>query len=169
MTKLKATKTIFLSVAMLAAGLLQTGAVAEPLKRLPRHTVPLSATELRKLYADKTWNWEAGGARFIGKDRKLIAYSEDGGVPTIAEGRWQVNNQGRLCMVAVWVTKEARAKAKSCFRLVRDRGTIYQRREPKGNWYVLKTFMPKPDDEFNKFVSEDTISSNLERIKQGLK
>lgn len=153
-----------LGLAMLS--LLATAAQAE---YLPKNTVPLTAKEMRKIYANKTWQWESGGGRFIAKKRRFLAYSEEGGVPTFAEGSWEVNNEGRLCMVAVWVSREGKAPARSCFRLVRDRGTVYQRREPKGTWFILRTFIPKPEDEARKLVSEDTVSPNVKRLKAALK
>ena len=135
---------------------------------LPRNTVPVTAHELRQIYGDKTWQWSAGGARFIGKDRRLIAFSEKPGKPTFAEGRWKIDNDGRLCLVAVWVTKEGGAPANTCFQHVRDHGTIYQRREPSGNWYIFKTFRPKPEDEHAKLTKEDTVSPNMDRLKKSL-
>jgi hypothetical protein len=168
MNKMKRMSAIVLSIATLITGSWLTDAYGQPM-RLPKNTVPLTANEVRAIYSDKTWKWEAGGGRFIAKNRKFIAYSEEGGIPAIAEGRWQVNDQGRLCMVAMWETKDGRSRAKSCFRLVRDRGTIYQRREPKGNWFVLKSYKPKPDDEFHKLVADDTVTSNIKRFKATVK
>ncbi|URK89099.1 DUF995 domain-containing protein (plasmid) [Rhizobium sp. RCAM05350] len=135
---------------------------------LPKKTVPVTAHELRQIYSDKTWKWSAGGARFIGEGRRLIAFSEKPGKATFAEGRWKIYNNGRLCLVAVWVTQEGSAPANTCFRHVRDRGTIYQRREPDGDWYIFKTFRPKPGDEYAKLVKEDTVSPNMDRLKKSL-
>jgi hypothetical protein len=169
MKKMLKQSAVFLSIASMAAAAWLATAQAQPANRLPKNTVPLTASEMRAIYADKTWKWTAGGGRFLTKNRKFIAYSEEGGKPTFAEGRWEVNDRGRLCMVAVWITKEGRAPARSCYRLVRDLGTIYQRREPKGSWFVLRTFKPRPGDEVNKFVSEDTVSPNIKRLKATLK
>ncbi|OJU71755.1 MAG: hypothetical protein BGO05_25315 [Rhizobiales bacterium 63-7] len=149
--------------------ILGLAAKAEAIERLPKNTVPLTADEVRRLYADKTWQWSAGAGRFIAKDRRFIAYSEEGGKPTIAEGRWEVTDHGRLCMNAVWSTPQDKARNRTCFRLVRDRGTVYQRREPKGNWFVLRSFKPRPEDEAHKLVAQDTVSPNIERLKPGMK
>ena len=167
MTKAARFGAILLSIASLAAGSWLASAHAQPMNPLPKKTVPLTPGEVRAIYADKTWTWSTGGGRFISKGRKFIAYSEKDGLSTIAEGRWTVET-GRLCMVAVWVTKLGKAPKTSCFQLVRDRGTIYQRREPKGNWFILRTFKPKPNDELNKFVTEDTVTPNIQRLKTAL-
>lgn len=169
MSKMTKIGTMLLSVALVATNAWPIGAIAQPFNGLPKHTTPLAAQEVRALYSDKTWQWEAGGGRFMAKNREFIAYSEKGGVPTIAKGRWEVTDRGRLCMVATWITKEGQSKARSCFKLVRDRGTIYQRREPDGKWYILRTFKPKPDDEFHKLVAEDTITPNIKRLEPSLK
>ncbi|OBZ92145.1 hypothetical protein ADU59_28270 [Pararhizobium polonicum] len=148
-------------------GILPTTVLAQP-NILPKKTVPVTAHELRQIYSDKTWKWSAGGARFIGKGRRLVAFSERPGKATFAEGRWKIDNNGRLCLVAVWVTREGSAPANTCFLHVRDRGTIYQRREPNGDWYIFKTYKSKPEDEYAKLVKEDTISPNMDRLKKSL-
>ncbi|WP_455273830.1 DUF995 domain-containing protein [Rhizobium herbae] len=165
MNKVARVGAIALSIGGVLIGTLLTPAHAEP-NILPKKTVPLTAHELRVIYSDKTWKWSTGGARFIGEGRRLIAVSEKPGKATFAEGRWRLDNNGNLCLVAVWVTQEGSAPANTCFRHVRDRGTIYQRREPDGNWYIFKTFRPKPGDEYAKLVNEDTISPNIDRLKK---
>jgi hypothetical protein len=142
---------------------------AQPAGILPKVTVPLTVQEMLAIYADKTWKWDAGGGRFIAKNRKFIAYSEEGGKLAIGEGRWEVRNGGHLCMVAVWATKDGKSPARSCFKLVRDRGTIYQRREPKGRWFILRTYRPKPEDEFHKLVSDDIVSPKVQTLQALLK
>jgi hypothetical protein len=166
MKRIKDSHAVAAFAGALLIGTLIVGAQAQPIDPLPEKAVPLTAFELRQIYNDKTWKWNDGGARFIGEGRRLIAFSEGGGYPTFAEGNWAINNKGRLCMVANWVTKDGEVSKKTCFRHVRDRGTIYQRREPDGNWYVFKTYKIQSEDEYNKLVSEDTISPNVVRLKQ---
>lgn len=149
-----------------AAATLPPLAAAQPGGVLPRHTVPMTALELKQLYGDMTWQWHDGGGRFINKDRRFIAWSEKDGVPTVAEGHWRISNEGRLCLVAVWATKQDQAPNKTCFEHVRDRGTIYQRREPEGSWYVFKTYKLQPTDEYLKLVKEDTITPNVAKLKE---
>lgn len=167
MIKIASAGAIALSVGAMLVGTLLTPAHARS-TILPKNTVPVTAHELRQIYSDKTWKWSAGGARFIGKGRRLIAFSDKPGKATFAEGRWKLDNEGRLCLVAVWVTQEGSAPANTCFQHVRDRGTIYQRREPDGDWYIFKTYRPKPEDEYAKLVTEDTVSPNIARLKKSL-
>ncbi|MCV9999717.1 DUF995 domain-containing protein [Pararhizobium sp. YC-54] len=167
MTKIASVGAIALPVGGMLIGTLLTPAHAQP-NRLPKKPAPVTAHELRQIYSDKTWKWSAGGVRFIGKGRRLIAFSEKPGKATFAEGRWKIDNDGRLCPVAVWVTHEGSAPANTCFQHVRDRRTIYQRREPDGDWYIFKTYRPGPEDEYAKLVTEDTVSPNMDKLKKSL-
>ena len=142
---------------------------AETQKLRPEKAKPVSAVELSDLFGDRTWQWSAGGARFVAERRKLIAYSDKDGNPMVAEGHWEVTDKGRLCLVARWMTKSGETPKRTCFRHVRDRGTIYQRREPDGDWYVFRSNRPKPEDEFAKLIKEDTISPNVEELRKTLK
>ncbi|TJW47368.1 MAG: DUF995 domain-containing protein, partial [Mesorhizobium sp.] len=54
---------------------------------------------------------------------------------------------------------------KTCFSHKKLGDTVYQKREPSGAWYVFKHGAAADNDEFNKLVSQDLVSSNLERIK----
>lgn len=59
---------------------------------------PLSAYELYRIYGDKTWTWNTGGGRFFDEGRRFVAWSNDKGKPSFAEGRWVVDDLGQLCM-----------------------------------------------------------------------
>jgi hypothetical protein len=131
----------------------------------PGKAKPVAAGELVEIFGDKTWQWGAGGGRFFAEGRRFVAYSEEGDKATIAEGRWRVTD-GRVCLVARWKSKEWNVRKRSCFAVLRDRGTIYQRSEPKGNWYVFRSYKPKPEDEITKFTSEDTVTPNVQRLKE---
>lgn len=61
---------------------------------------PLSAYELYRIYGDKTWTWNTGGGRFSDDGRRFVAWSNDKGKPSFAEGRWVVDDLGQLCMRA---------------------------------------------------------------------
>lgn len=151
---------------MLGAMALGT-ASAEASSPRPGSAKPISAAELVAIFRNKTWQWTAGGGRFFAEGRRFVAYSEEGDKPTIAEGRWRVTD-GRLCFVARWMTKDANVPARTCFGYVRDRGTIFQRREPDGKWYVFRSHKPNPEDEISKLKSEDSVTPNVERLKQAL-
>jgi len=53
-------------------------------------------------------------------------------------------------MIATWTNPDGAQDNRTCFVHLRDRGTIYQRREPDGRWYIFKNYLNKPDDEFRK-------------------
>jgi hypothetical protein len=142
-------------------------ASAEASSPRPGSAKPILAGELVEIFGDKTWQWKAGGGRFIAEGRRFVAYSEEGDNPTIAEGRWRVTD-GRLCLVARWKTKDANARNRTCFGHVRDRGTIFQRREPDGKWYVFRSYKPSPEDEISKLKSEDSVTPNVKRLEQAL-
>ena len=161
--------TLWLTAAALFAGAWMVTAGAETQKPRPEKAKPVSASELSDLFGDRTWRWGAGGARFVAERRKLVAYSEEGGNSTVAEGHWEGTDSGLLCLVARWTTKASEASKRTCFRHVRDRGTIFQRREPNGDWYVFRSNRPKPEDEFAKLIKEDTITPNVEELRKTLK
>jgi hypothetical protein len=48
------------------------------------------------------------------------------------------------------------------------RDTVYQKREPSGEWYVFRHAPPQDGDEFSKLVGQDLVSGDLERIRSEL-
>ncbi|MBB3388498.1 hypothetical protein FHT82_001221 [Rhizobium sp. BK275] len=129
---------------------------------------PLNAGELYAIYADKTWTWDTGGGRFIGEDRRFVAWVNDGGKQSFAEGRWVVDDLGQMCMRATWTNNEGAARASTCFGHRKIGNTIYQRRQPNGDWYVFRHASAKADDEFRKLVPADTVSLKARELKQVL-
>lgn len=154
--------TIILATVILTVGPART--TAEGI--LPRHVEPLKLWDLRDIYVGRTWKWRSGGGRFEEDRHRFTAWSSENGVESYAEGRWSVNNDGVLCFKAVWTAADGSDTAKTCFEHVRDRGTIYQRRLPDGEWYIFKTYRPKASDEIRKLVRKDTVSANVERLKK---
>ena len=126
---------------------------------------PLSAYELYQIYRDKTWTWGSGGVHFFDEGRRMIAYSDNNGEQSFAEGTWSLDNKGRLCMRAVWTNVEGAAKAVTCFRHAKLGEKIVQRKEPGGKWYVFRHAEPTPDDESAKLVPEDTVSAKALELK----
>lgn len=137
-------------------------------KRPERQTVPLTAGELYTLYADKTWTWDTGGGRFIGDGRRMVAWVNDKGMQSLAEGSWSVDDNGQFCMRGLWSNKAGSARASTCFGHRKVGATIYQRRQPSGHWYVFKHARPRSGDEFNKLVASDTVSKKASDLKQVL-
>lgn len=127
--------------------------------------IPLSAYEVYSLYRNKTWQWPTGGARFTAHDRKLVAFVDDKGKRSFAEGSWYVSDLGMMCMQARWTAADGSGPARTCFGHSKIGDTIYQRRVPNGEWYVFKHAKPKPGDEYRKLVASDAITEKALRLK----
>jgi hypothetical protein len=167
MNRSAAFSLLWLSTAGVLGAVTLDTASAEARRPRPGSAEPIGAGELAAIFGDKTWQWKAGGGRFFAEGRRFVAYSEEGDKPTIAEGRWRVTD-GRLCLVARWKSKDWNVRKRTCFALWRDRGTIFQRSEPSGKWFVFRSYKPKPEDEMSKLTSEDTVTPNARRLKQTL-
>jgi hypothetical protein len=48
-------------------------------------------------------------------------------------------------------------------------GTIYQMREPEGDWHIFKHASVKPTDEFNKLTPVNLVSVMLDKARVALK
>jgi hypothetical protein len=97
----------------------------------------LMKQEVIDLYAGKSWHWSDGVGYFAPKGQ-FSAFAGSGRDRTTVKGDWEVLDGGRLCFAGVWTGRSGRSFAKICFlHKIRD-GLIYQRRMPKGEWYVFK-------------------------------
>ena len=129
---------------------------------------PMSAPELYLLFRDKTWVWSDGAGRFDDEGRHFTARSGTGNTTAWAQGRWTVTDDGRLCLNAEWHMVSGVHANKTCFRHKRNGGTIYQKKEPSGAWYIFKHSVPTENDEFKKLVAENLVSPDLATIKSDL-
>ncbi|TGQ38325.1 DUF995 domain-containing protein [Mesorhizobium sp. M00.F.Ca.ET.216.01.1.1] len=134
----------------------------------PADARAMTGAELYILYHDKSWLWPNGAGRMHTDGRRFTAWAGSGEKSTWAEGRWLVTNRGRLCLKAQWHSSSGIVSNKTCFSHKKLGDTVYQKREPSGAWYVFKHGAAADNDEFNKLVSQDLVSSNLERIKSEL-
>lgn len=132
---------------------------------VPEGARPMTGVELHALYRDKSWRWPDGAARMQDDGRVLQAWSGSGEDAAWAEGRWIVTNSGRLCLQADWHSREDTFDDRTCFRHMTDGETIFQRKEPSGEWYIFRHAEPQEDDEFAKLVREDLVSANLEALR----
>lgn len=156
-----------------ASCLVSTFALANPVEAggkdptPPRDARPMTSFELYMLYHDKSWQWPDGAGRLQADGRRFTAWAGFGDKATWAEGRWTVNDRGRLCLKAQWHTILAVNPNTTCFSHKKLGDTVYQKREPSGDWYVFKHATPAAD-EFSKLVSQDLVSQDIERIKSSL-
>lgn len=133
---------------------------AEPVA-LPSKAKAMSAAELNLLYRDKTWVWSNGAGRLQDKGRIFTGWSGTGSNGSWGQGRWILSDTGLMCLKAKWHGPTETAPNKVCFRHFIDGGTIYQRKEPSGGWYIFKHATPTDSDEFKKLIVEDTVTGEL--------
>lgn len=131
----------------------------------PPGTVPMVASELFTLYRDKSWQWTDGAGRMDGTDRQFTAWVEGDKGKAWAEGRWLITDAGVMCLKANWHSDQGIFPARTCFSHRIGDGTIYQKREPDGQWYVFRHANSREDDEAKKLVSADLVSSRIDSLR----
>jgi hypothetical protein len=135
---------------------------------VPDNARTMTGVELYMIFQGKTWTWESGAGRMESEGRAFWAWAQSSTGESWAEGRWSVNDRGQLCLMAVWHSQSAAAPDKTCFSHRTLDGTIYQKREPSGEWYVFRHAKAQAGDEFNRLVSEDLVASKLAAVKERL-
>ncbi|HEV2516784.1 MAG TPA: DUF995 domain-containing protein [Devosia sp.] len=132
----------------------------------PADALPLSAPELLQLYGNKTWKWGEGGGYFQTDGRVFRARTVGENGVTTAEGKWKITDQGRLCFEAIWVNATKSSPASTCFLHVAVGEQIYQKKLPKGGWYIFRHAKPEPGDQFSKLIRGDLVSPALQKANQ---
>ncbi|WP_336621039.1 MULTISPECIES: DUF995 domain-containing protein [unclassified Sinorhizobium] len=132
---------------------------------VPEKARVMTGVELYMMFRDKTWKWENGAGRMQGEGRVFRAWAQSEAGATWAEGRWSVTDGGQLCLKGVWHSQSAAARDKTCFTHRILDGTIYQKREPAGDWYVFRHARPAADDAFNRLIVEDLVEAKLPIIR----
>jgi hypothetical protein len=128
-------------------------------------TIP-SAYELHVLYQNRTWVWKDGAAYFAKDNRRLRAWTSQD-TAWVAEGRWLVTKDGKMCMEAAWRSKDYPGKlGRTCFSHRINGGNIEQRKDPDGQWYNFKHSAEEPSDEYKKFEQGDTKGAQFEDIRK---
>ncbi|MDX0480515.1 DUF995 domain-containing protein [Sinorhizobium medicae] len=159
-------RRLALAILPVALFLFQSPASAEV--AVPEEARAMTGVELYMIFRGKSWKWESGAGRMEGEGRVFRAWVQPGSGETWAEGRWSVNDRGQLCLSAVWHSQNATVSDKTCFSHRTLDGTIYQKREPAGDWYVFKHAKRRADDEFNRLVDEDLVDPKLPMVKERL-
>jgi UDPglucose 6-dehydrogenase len=112
----------------------------------------LTKKEIVELYEGKSWFWEKGIAFFAAKG-EFNAFSDEGKARSTVAGDWEALDDGRLCFSGVWRAKSWRRFVRTCFAHKIKDGQIYQRRIPKGEWYIFRHEPPQEGDQ--KLVAGD--------------
>jgi len=148
-----------------------TGSNAAPAAtdtKLPEGARLMTAAELYSLYRGKTWRWPDGAGRMEGTDRRFSAWVDGTGGQSWAEGRWVVTDTGRLCLNAIWHAASGQFPAQTCFLHRIYDGTIYQKKEVGGAWFVFRHPIATETDEATKLIADDLVSQRLEAMKASL-
>lgn len=158
-----------LALAILPAALFLCQSPASAEVAVPEEAGVMTGVELYMIFRGKSWKWESGAGRMESEGRTFRAWAQSDSGETWAKGRWSVNDNGQLCLSAVWHSQNAAVPDKTCFSHRTLDGTIYQKREPGGDWYVFKHAKRRADDEINRLVDEDLVDLKLPTIKERLK
>ena len=137
-----------------------------PVEAAAKPEIAPTAFELQLLYADRTWNWKDGAAYF-GMDRRLQAWTAGQDSPAVAEGRWLVTENGKMCMELAWRSKTYTTKPqRTCYSHRVENGNIEQRKDPDGAWYDFKHTKDDPADEHRKFEAGNTKGAQFDEIRK---
>ena len=129
---------------------------------------PMSVDEIFGLYVNRSWIWSDGAGFFANSKREFKAYSGRGRNASYGEGNWFIKSNGTLCFRATWVASDGSAPAVTCFSHRKDGNTIYQRKEPGGDWYAFQSTPALRSNEIRKLKKGDFVSRNFNRIKAQL-
>jgi hypothetical protein len=134
---------------------------------LPANGKNMTASAVKNIYTDMTWQWAAGGGYF-NPDRTFIAVSGTGKNLSYAEGKWIVTASGGLCFIADWHTaKSVFRQQKTCFYHASS-GGIYQSKGGSGDWYVFRSKPVKDTDEYNKLRPGNRVAELFAKAKKRL-
>ncbi|WEX74977.1 DUF995 domain-containing protein [Sinorhizobium numidicum] len=156
-------RTLGFGLAAIAAVTVQSPASAEDV--MPKDTRPMTGAEVYMIFRGKSWKWANGAGRMQDEGRRFTAWTQSDTDASWAEGRWILTDSGQLCLKADWHSQTATSRDKTCFSHRILGSTIYQKREPAGEWYVFKHSKPAQSDEFNKLVKEDLVEAKLPIIQ----
>jgi len=126
-----------------------------------------TAFELQLLYTDRTWLWKDGAAYFGQIGRPLRAWTSGQDSASVAEGRWLVTKDGKMCMDVAWRSKSYKGKQqRTCYSHRIVGGAIQQRKDPDGVWYSFKRTPEDPSDEYQKFEVGDAKGAQFEETRK---
>lgn len=134
----------------------------------PKAARVMTPPEIHELYHDRSWRWKGGAAYLVDQGRRSSAWVDDDTGKSWAEGRWMITETGQMCLDATWHSKAGLFPAMTCFSHRVDNGTIYQKREPDGSWYVFRHAQPLDEDEGKNLVRKDLVSTHISTVKTAL-
>ena len=93
------------------------------------------------------------GVAFFAAKGQFNAFSQEGKERSTVAGDWETFDDGRMCFSGLWTASSWRRFVRTCFAHKIKDGQIYQRRLPKGEWYVFRHEPAQAEDQ--KLVSGD--------------
>ncbi|TNV12239.1 DUF995 domain-containing protein [Brucella pecoris] len=158
-----------LTLFVVLAGLSAPASAASVTKdSLPDGARVMTPAELYVLYRDKNWQWADGAGRMESLNRRFTARVAGEKGKAWAEGRWRVTWSGQMCFDAKWHMDQGIFPNKTCFSHRIADGTIYQKREPDGVWYVFRHASGNKNDEARKLVSIEALTPKTEALNLAL-
>nr|WP_273793268.1 DUF995 domain-containing protein [Brucella anthropi] len=158
-----------LTLVVVLAGIgASAGAASAANDGLPDGARVMTPAEIYVLYRDKNWQWADGAGRMESQNRRFTARVDGDKGKAWAEGRWRITWSGQMCFDAKWHLAQGVFPNKTCFSHRVVDGTIYQKREPDGDWYVFRHAGGNKDDEARKLVSIKTIKPKTEALNLAL-
>ena len=167
-TPLLLSRRVLPLLAVLAGLSAPAGAAPSARDGLPDGARPMTPAELYMLYHDKSWQWADGAGRMESRNRRFTARVDGEKGKAWAEGRWRITWSGQMCFDAKWHLAQGIFPNKTCFSHPIADGTIYQKREPNGVWYVFRHAGGNKDDEARKLISIETITPATEALNLAL-
>lgn len=127
----------------------------------------VSAGELLRLFGGRTWVWAgSGGGFYANKKREYKAYAGKNQERSYADGTWFITDRGRVCVRAVWHSLKWKGKVLECLEHRSDGKQVFQRKLPKGDWYVFQNIPLRSGDPATQLVPGDRTEAGYERNKR---
>ena len=129
---------------------------------------PVSSHALYEIYKNKSWIWKRGGGYYSTSGWDFTAWDNHGKNATIAKGKWYTWFGGKVCFEALWSSTKWSVVKTTCFAHRTDGKNIFQRRLPKGKWYVFKHTPVRSYDEISKLKSGNRGKKRYSRNKRSI-
>ena len=134
-----------------------------------RDARPPAAWQLLELYGDRSWQWPAGGVRFLADDRRFLAYRDDDSEQAIGEGRFMLTNDGRMCLLGEWTGitlpdgERYTASPRICFRHLQNAQGLFRLRLGSADWELVRS---RTDPNAGaSLIAEDSVSPRVEQLR----
>ena len=141
---------------------------AAPSAATIKQAEPLSNNDLYRLYSQRSWVWKDGAGYFAIPQRRFSAWSGKGKAASYGVGRWFIADTGKLCFKADWYATNGIWPALTCFSHRKKGNVIFQKREPKGDWYVFANAPVRNGDEVTKLRRGNYVASRLMKVEAKL-